>query len=138
VIDQLLSRKAQFPAVVAFNDTSAIGMIRTLQDLNMRVPGDVSIVGFDDIEAAAYTSPRPTTVRQPLSEMGRIAARSLLNRLRRTEKFRPEITVEPSFVIVNRPRRPVQSAIGNPEQSLASLARPAQRSNCKLSARLSP
>jgi DNA-binding LacI/PurR family transcriptional regulator len=99
VIDQLLSRKRQFSAVIAFNDMSAMGMIRALQDLNVRVPGDVSIVGFDDIEAAAYTSPRLTTVRQPLSEMGRIAAQCLLNRLHRREKFRQKITVEPSFVV---------------------------------------
>jgi LacI family transcriptional regulator, galactose operon repressor len=99
VIDQLFSQRAQFTAVVAFNDMSAIGMIRALQDLNMCVPEDVSIVGFDDIEAAAYTSPRLTTVRQPLSEMGRIAARCVLNQLHQTEKFRQEITVEPSFVV---------------------------------------
>jgi DNA-binding LacI/PurR family transcriptional regulator len=99
VVQQLLARKAQFTAIVAFNDMSAIGIIRALQDLNMSVPGDVSIIGFDDIEAAAYTVPRLTTVRQPLSEMGRIAAQCLLNRLRRTEKFRPEIMVEPSFVV---------------------------------------
>ena len=99
VIQQLIARKAQFTAVVAFNDMSAIGMIRALQDLNLRVPDDVSIVGFDDIEAAGFTIPRLTTVRQPLSEMGKIAARCVLNRLHRTEKFREEITVEPSLVV---------------------------------------
>ncbi len=99
VIQQLIARKAQFTAVVAFNDMSAIGMIRALQDLNLRVPDDVSIVGFDDIEAAGFTVPRLTTVRQPLSEMGKIAARCVLNRLHQTEKFREEITVEPSLVV---------------------------------------
>jgi len=99
VVQQLLARKAQFTAVVAFNDISAIGIIRALQDVNIRVPQDVSIVGFDDIEAAAFTVPRLTTVRQPLSEMGRIAAQCVLNRLHETEKFRQEIMVEPSFVV---------------------------------------
>lgn len=99
VIQQLLARQARFTAVVAFNDMSAIGIIRALQDLKMSVPGDVSIIGFDDIEAAAFTVPRLTTVRQPLAEMGRIAAQCVLNRLRGTEKFRPEVTVEPSFVV---------------------------------------
>jgi LacI family transcriptional regulator len=65
----------------------------------MSVPGDVSVIGFDDIEAASFTVPRLTTVRQPLAEMGRIAAQCVLNRLHRTESFRPEVTVEPSFVV---------------------------------------
>jgi len=99
VIQQLLARNAQFTAVVAFNDMSAIGIIRALQDLKISVPGDVSVIGFDDIEAAAYTVPRLTTVKQPLAEMGRIAAQCVLNRLHRTEKFRPEITVDPNLVI---------------------------------------
>jgi len=99
VMQQLLVRQARFTAVVAFNDISAIGIIRALQDLKMSVPGDVSIIGFDDIEAAAFTVPRLTTVRQPLAEMGKIAAQYVLNRLHRTDKFRPEVTVEPSFVV---------------------------------------
>jgi len=99
VVQQLLARKAQFTAVVAFNDMSAIGIIRALQDFNIHVPRDVSVIGFDDVEAAAYTVPRLTTVRQPLSEMGRIAAQCVLNRLHGTEKFKSEIMVEPSFVI---------------------------------------
>jgi LacI family transcriptional regulator len=99
VIQQLVARKAHFTAVVAFNDMSAIGMIRALNDLKLSVPGDVSIIGFDDIEAAEFTVPRLTTVRQPLAEMGRIAAQCVLNRLHRTEKFRSEILVEPSFVV---------------------------------------
>lgn len=99
VVQQLLARNAQFTAVVAFNDMSAIGIIRALQDLHINVPGDVSVIGFDDIEAAAYTVPRLTTVKQPLAEMGRIAAQCVLNRLHRTDRFRPEITVEPNLVI---------------------------------------
>ena len=110
VAQQLLARHVHFTAVVAFNDMSAIGIIRALRDLKMSVPGDVSIIGFDDIEAAAFTVPRLTTVRQPLAEMGRIAAQCLLNRLHRTEKFRPEIRVEPSFVV----RESTQTAVQKP------------------------
>jgi LacI family transcriptional regulator len=99
VVKQLISRKEQFTAVVAFNDMSAIGMIRALADANVRVPADVSIIGFDDIESAAFTVPRLTTVRQPLSEMGRIAAQCVLHQVHRTEEFRQEITVEPELVV---------------------------------------
>lgn len=99
VVKHLISRKEQFTAVVAFNDMSAIGMIRALADANVRVPADVSIIGFDDIEAAAFTIPRLTTVRQPLSKMGRIAAQCVLQRIQRAEEFRQEITVEPDLVV---------------------------------------
>jgi DNA-binding LacI/PurR family transcriptional regulator len=99
VVKELISRKEQFTAVVAFNDMSAIGMIRALADANVRVPADVSIIGFDDIEAAAFTIPRLTTVRQPLSEMGRIAAQCVLQRIEQAEEFQQEITVEPDLVV---------------------------------------
>lgn len=58
VIQQLLSNRARFTAVVAFNDLSAIGAIRALQDFGIRVPDDVSVIGFDDIDAAALESER--------------------------------------------------------------------------------
>jgi DNA-binding LacI/PurR family transcriptional regulator len=58
VIQQLLSNRARFTAAVAFNDLSAIGAIRALQDFGIRVPDDVSVIGFDDIDAAALESER--------------------------------------------------------------------------------
>ena len=69
-------------ALVCFNDISAIGAIRALCDHGLRVPEDVSVVGFDDIQGAAYLNPRLTTIRQPLGEMGATAARILLKRIR--------------------------------------------------------
>jgi DNA-binding LacI/PurR family transcriptional regulator len=99
VIQQLIAKREKFTAVVAFNDMSAIGAIRALQDLGISVPLDVSVIGFDDIKAASYNIPRLTTIRQPLWEMGTIAAQCILNRLDGTEKFRRKITVEPSLVV---------------------------------------
>ena len=99
VVKQLISRKEQFTAVVAFNDTSAIGIIRALADANIRVPADVSVIGFDDIDAAAFTIPRLTTIRQPLSEMGRVAAQCVLQRIQRSQEFGQEIMVEPELVV---------------------------------------
>jgi DNA-binding LacI/PurR family transcriptional regulator len=99
VIQQLLSNRARFTAVVAFNDLSAIGAIRALQDFGIRVPADVSVMGFDDIEAAAFNNPRLTTIRQPLAEMGRLAAQCVLNRLHGTKKFLEQITVEPQLIV---------------------------------------
>jgi len=78
---KLLGRGMDFTALFAFDDASAIGAIRAFLVAGLRVPEDVSVVGFDDIQNAAYHNPRLTTVRQPLREMGRIAARVLLERI---------------------------------------------------------
>ncbi len=99
VVQQLLAAKQPFTALVAFNDISAIGAIRALQDIHLRVPEDISVIGFDDIKAAAFTLPRLTTINQPLEEIGRIATQSLLNRIHNTVSPRDEITVEPELVI---------------------------------------
>ncbi len=99
VVRQLLATGQPFTALVAFNDISAIGAIRALQDCDLRVPADVSVIGFDDIKAAAYNLPRLTTIRQPLAEIGRIATQSLLNRIHGTMMPPDQILVEPELVV---------------------------------------
>jgi DNA-binding LacI/PurR family transcriptional regulator len=99
VVQQLLATKLPFTALVAFNDISAIGSIRALEDSNLRVPADVSVIGFDDINAAAYTLPRLTTIHQPLAEIGRIATQSLLNLIHDTLTPRDEIVVDPKLIV---------------------------------------
>ena len=99
VVQQLLSSKLPFTALVSFNDIAAIGSIRALRDFNLRVPEDVSVIGFDDIKAAAYTLPRLTTICQPLAEIGRIATQCLLNRIHGTAASPDEIVVEPTLVV---------------------------------------
>ena len=99
VVQQLLSSGRSFTALVAFNDMSAIGAIRALQDVGLSVPRDVSVIGFDDIKVAAFNNPRLTTIRQPLSNMGRIAAQCVLSQLNGSEPFRKLITVEPELAV---------------------------------------
>jgi LacI family transcriptional regulator len=96
---QLLARKQPFTAIFAYNDISAIGCISAFQEAGLRVPDDVSVVGFDDIQSAAYISPSLTTVRQPLQEMGEIAARTLLDRIEGRMKDILEIAIEPNLVV---------------------------------------
>jgi DNA-binding LacI/PurR family transcriptional regulator len=98
---RLLSSRKLFTALFAFNDMSAMGAIRALREAGLHVPADVSVVGFDDIQSAAYQNPGLTTVRQPLREMGRIAAETLLQRIRRSgpDGHSAEIMVEPELVI---------------------------------------
>ncbi|MCC1495113.1 LacI family DNA-binding transcriptional regulator [Cognatishimia sp. F0-27] len=75
---QLLDRKDRPTAVICGNDVLAVGAIRKAQSLGFRVPQDVSVTGFDDIELATLIDPGLTTVHVPHREMGRQAARSIL------------------------------------------------------------
>jgi DNA-binding LacI/PurR family transcriptional regulator len=102
---ELLARKRPFTALFAYNDISAIGSIRAFQDAGLRVPEDVSVVGFDDIQIARHNNPSLTTVRQPLEKMGDIAARTLLNRIEGHGEWEPEIAIEPEFVVRNSTAR---------------------------------
>jgi len=97
---RLLASRKSFTALFAFNDISAMGAIRALRQANLRVPHDVSVVGFDDIESAAYQNPALTTVRQPLRKMGRIAAETLLRRINRSRNDgNAEAMVDPELVV---------------------------------------
>lgn len=78
---KLLDAGGDFTALFAFNDTSAVGAIRAFREAGLRVPADVSVVGFDDWHGAAYHNPSLTTVRQPLEQMGAMAAELVLDRV---------------------------------------------------------
>jgi LacI family transcriptional regulator len=77
---ELLDLPQRPTALVAFNDKAAVGAMRAAHERGLRVPEDLSITGFDDIDLSHSTVPMLTTVRQPLEEMGRMAV-SLLMRL---------------------------------------------------------
>jgi DNA-binding LacI/PurR family transcriptional regulator len=95
----LLKKTTDFTAIFCFNDIGAIGAIRALKDAGLSVPGDVSVVGFYDIQSAAYATPSLTTVRQPLREMGKRGAQVLLERIADREKAFPrEIVMTPELV----------------------------------------
>ncbi|MDR0402742.1 MAG: LacI family transcriptional regulator [Treponema sp.] len=67
---ELLLRNRDFTALFAATDELAIGAVRALRDEGIRVPEDVSVMGFDDIDISNYISPRLTTIRQPIKEIG--------------------------------------------------------------------
>jgi LacI family transcriptional regulator len=99
----LLSSGERFTALLAFNDISAMGSIRALHEGGLRVPEDVSVVGFDDIESAAYQNPGLTTVRQPLRKMGSMAAQDVLRHIsqpgERPHSTSARLVVEPELII---------------------------------------
>jgi len=97
-VQNLLMRRRDFTAVLCFNDVAAMGTVRALNDAGLRVPEDVSVMGFDDIPSAEYYTPRLTTIRQPLQQMGSTAASLLLRKIA-GEKV-PEVSrIEPELVI---------------------------------------
>jgi len=99
VVPKLLAAKRPFTALVSYNDIAAIGAIRSLRDYGLRVPDDVSVIGFDDIQGAAYHTPSLTTIRQPLSSMGNTAARMLLQRIRGLKDFPERVSIVPELII---------------------------------------
>ena len=96
---QLLARKKPFTALFAYNDISAIGAMRAFQEAGLRIPENVTVVGFDDIQSAAFNSPSLTTVRQPLGKMGEIAAETLIVRIESEGKYPDEIAIEPVLIV---------------------------------------
>ena len=98
-VKQLLARRIPFTALFAYNDISAIGAIRALQEEGLRVPQDVSVMGFDDIPGAAFHMPSLTTVRQPLNRMGEVAAQTLLERIEGKKEYPSDIAIEPELVV---------------------------------------
>lgn len=100
-VQKLLATGEPFSSLFTFNDVSAIGAIQALRQAGRRVPEDVSVVGFDDIQSAAFHNPGLTTVRQPLREMGMTAAETLLRRIGSSPKttLPREIVVEPTLII---------------------------------------
>lgn len=78
---ELIESKMHFSALFAANDQTAYGAIKALTDRGIRVPEDVSVIGFDDLPVSRYFTPALTTLRQPIEEIGTLCARSMLNLL---------------------------------------------------------
>jgi DNA-binding LacI/PurR family transcriptional regulator len=98
---RLMASNPRFTALFAFNDVSAIGAVRALREAGLRVPQDVSVVGFDDVQSAAFQNPGLTTVRQPLKTMGMLAAEAVVRRITAPGEHpaAKQIVVDPELVV---------------------------------------
>jgi DNA-binding LacI/PurR family transcriptional regulator len=97
--------------VLAMSDMTAIGLMAAAISAGLRVPEDISIVGYDDLPIAAWTTPGLTTVRQPIVEKGRVAARLLIQRMQGKEVDSPQ-PLETSLVVRNSTSHP-KEVVGN-------------------------
>jgi LacI family transcriptional regulator len=95
----LLSLPGRPTALFASNDAQALGAIEAARTLGLRVPEELSVVGFDDMLAAQWSAPPLTTVRQPFAEMGHIAMRRLLRLIAGEQLSSPRIELATQLVI---------------------------------------
>ena len=91
--EDLLKQKLSFTALMAFDDITAFGAIRALAKAGLRVPGDCSVIGFDDVAASNLCTPPLTTVRQPMEDMGTLAVSIVLDGIKAVHEKREIATV---------------------------------------------
>ncbi len=101
----LLNLEQRPTAIFASNDVMAFGVMEAVRDCGLRIPADISVLGFDDIDQASHVYPPLTTVRQPMQEMGRLAVKMLLERIK--DPDRPVERVElPTTLIIRQSCQP--------------------------------
>jgi LacI family transcriptional regulator len=96
---QLLAAPDRPTAIIAANDRTALAIIETIHAAGLRVPQDVSVVGFDDAEESAYVNPPLTTVRLEWAQMAELAAATLVQMLQRRVISRSYIALEPTLIV---------------------------------------
>lgn len=96
---RLLNLSSPPTAIFAANDLSAFGVYDAIHEVGLNIPKDISVVGFDDIPLALLTYPKLTTVRQPLTQIGQVAVRLLLEKLKNPEKEARRVTLATELVI---------------------------------------
>ena len=94
-----LSREPKATAIFVANDQMALGVLRALHEAGREIPGEVSVVGFDDIPEAPYFTPPLTTVRQDFNELGSRGVRLLLATMESGERLAPGPAVQPELII---------------------------------------
>jgi LacI family transcriptional regulator, galactose operon repressor len=92
-------------AIFACNDLMAFGALAAIHKAGLRAPDDISVVGFDDIGLAAYSSPPLTTVIQPKAEMGNLAAQILVDRISSGDRQRPQRHLLPPRLVIRESTR---------------------------------
>lgn len=103
---KLLHEQPQLTAIFALTDVMAIGVLHAAAELEMRLPDDLSVVGFDNIDLAAYSMPELTTVAQPVAEMGATASQILLRQMHSGQTNIESIMLDTTLVIRKSTTKP--------------------------------
>jgi len=114
IVRQMLATGHEFTAVLAFDDLTALGVVRGLREAGLRVPEDCSVLGFDDVLIASTSNPPLTTIHQPCRDIAVIAFRTMLDRLADPALPTRRISLPPRLVVrescgayLPRPKQPV-------------------------------
>jgi LacI family transcriptional regulator len=95
----ILQRRPELTALFCYNDLVAVGALQACAELGRHVPGDIAIVGYDDVPLAALVSPSLTTCRVPRTDLGSLAVQALIDRLRDCPTGCQPIILEPELVL---------------------------------------
>ena len=98
-MQRLLAHRPRPTAVFSANDRMAIGAMRAIAEAGLRVPDDISVIGLDDIELAAFQNPPLTTVRQSFAQLATLGVQLLLDILGGKEIAQPQLVIEPELVV---------------------------------------
>lgn len=98
-MQRLLGLSVRPTAVFAANDLMAIGAVRAVDEAGLRVPQNISIVGVDDIEVAAFQTPPLTTICQPFTQLATLGVQLLLDILAGKELVQPQVVIEPTLIV---------------------------------------
>lgn len=112
-------------AVLAMSDVMAIGVIWAAREAGLRVPEDLSIVGFDDLDVAPHANPPLTTVHQPIRQKGEESAKLLLRMIASPDLERPEHKVLETRLIIRGSTAPAPKAAGSATKPAGSATKPA-------------
>lgn len=102
---QLLKKNNKITAIFTANDTMAIGAMKAIKEIGLKVPDDISIIGYDDIKIASYITPPLTTVRSSFLEMAEIATKNLISFIEEDYSLSKLCTVSSELVIRESTRK---------------------------------
>jgi DNA-binding LacI/PurR family transcriptional regulator len=97
--EKFMSLKTKPTAIFSINDMTALGIMQKLIESGMKVPKDVSVIGFDNIEISSMVNPPLSTINQPSFETGRLACKMLIDSIDSSTKSSIAIKLDPSLVI---------------------------------------
>jgi LacI family transcriptional regulator len=107
--NELFDRHPEVTAIFAYNDAIAVGACLAANERGLKIPDDINIVGFDDIEMASLINPKLTTVAQPLFDMGKNAAELILKKLREGKESTTQIILLPTSLVIRESTKQLQA-----------------------------